>query len=124
MEPTGGSHLSFVEEKERVPFRDSTRWALGRFQIWAGMVPRGHFLFLFYFLLFFSCFLISFMYFAKKNQSSQTITITSFIFFDFPKIGKVRDVTRAFAPPPALPIQSGSIGGSATHTLNRNNKPT
>jgi hypothetical protein len=31
-------------------------WAVGLLQTWAGMVPRGHFLFLFYFIFFFSFF--------------------------------------------------------------------
>jgi hypothetical protein len=37
MKLTGGSHLSFVEEKERVPFRDFGR--VGRFQSWAEWDP-------------------------------------------------------------------------------------
>jgi hypothetical protein len=35
----GGSHLSLVEEREGLPFRDLVGWAVGRLQSWAEMVP-------------------------------------------------------------------------------------
>jgi hypothetical protein len=50
---TGGSHMSARGREElRVPFRGAGKWAAGLLQTWAGMVSRGHFLFLFCFLLF------------------------------------------------------------------------
>jgi hypothetical protein len=64
MEPTGGSHLSFVEDKERGSNGSVfPGWAAGSFSDLGRGVPRGPF---FYFVFFFSffCFLMSFIDFA------------------------------------------------------------
>jgi hypothetical protein len=70
MMPTGGSHLSLVEEGREYPFGILPGWAVGRLRDWAEWLPRGLFLIFFSFLLF--LFLFSkFFYIFCKNISNQ-----------------------------------------------------
>jgi hypothetical protein len=54
---TGGSGLSAGRERGEIPVRAGVSWAAGSFLCWAERVPRGLFLYLISFLLFY--FLIS-----------------------------------------------------------------
>jgi hypothetical protein len=56
------------EGEERVPFRVEVVLGRGRFGGWAEMAPPSPFLFFLFSLLFYFCFLISFLDFAYKIQ--------------------------------------------------------
>jgi hypothetical protein len=61
---TGGHHLSVGGGKIKgVPVR-VRKWAAADFCFWAEMAPRALFYFFVFFLLFYFCFLISFLDFA------------------------------------------------------------